>query len=406
MTAGEADIGGTSVVATGSSDGRTKESPEQFRQDLRRLSGAIGIAGAAAALLYVVQFEVKQAFAVLGAAGSVAAAAAAVGGLLGFLFGIPKTLQSDRVGDDETRYLANTNLEQISDWLTKILVGIGLVQIAQAPDALASLSASLGPLFGDTGSSAAFGLSLALYFAVSGFVVVYLWTRALLRGVLKAADQDISARIEAELSKREDANAKALVLATRQLSGTAPATQEELDRAIAAASPDYLAQIYGSAEDQRQRTWRIDKDSMVRTIPVFRALTDADQQRRDFRHFASLGFALKDQPQPDYLGAEKALSTAIAVRGKSKTLSIYEWNRALCRIHLDPAFAMDQPSGEQQRAGIESDLRRAAKQFAERYFAAHPDDADTTTISRWMELNGLTYAALSATPATKGGPGE
>jgi hypothetical protein len=403
MTVGGADGEGSADVATPAAEPRKKESPEQFRRDLRRLSGVIVIAGAAAALLYVVQFDVEEAFAVLGAAGGVAAAAVAVGGLLGFLFGIPKTLQSDRVGEEETRYLANTNLEQISDWLTKILVGIGLVQIAQAPEALASLADSLGPMFGDTDTSAAFGLSLAIYFAVSGFIVVYLWTRALLRGVLKAADQDIGARIEAVLSRREDANAEALVLATRQLTGNAPPTQEDLNRAMAAATPDYLVQIYGRAEEQRQRSWRDDKDTMVRTIPVFRALTEADQEHRYFRHFASLGFALKDQPQPDYEGAEKALTTAIVIRGRSKTLLIYEWNRALCRIHLDPAFALGQPAAEPQRAGIEADLRTAAKQFSERYFSAHPDDADTTTISEWLALNDLTYADLSAKPATRSG---
>lgn len=393
MAVGET-VRGSTPDPTRPGAGTKKQAPAQFRHDLKRLSAAILIAGAVAALLYAVQFDLSPAFAVLGSAASVACAAAAIGSLLGFLFGIPKTLQSDRVGDeDETRYLANTNLEQISDWLTKILVGIGLVQIARTPDALASLARSLRPLFGDTKSSAAFGLSFALYFAVSGFLVAYLWTRALLRGVLEAADRDIGARIEAELSKREDANAEALALAARQLAGQA-LPDDELERAIAAASPDYLVQIYGRAEEQRQRNWQLDKDTMVRTIPVFKALADADREHRYFRHFASLGFALKDQPQPDFAGAEKALTTAIAVRGKSKTLLIYEWNRALCRIHLDPAFSNEQPSADQQRAGIEADLRTTARQFAERYFMPHPDDPDTTTIGRWLELNGLSYADL------------
>src|SRR5262245_229949 len=72
-------------------------------------------------------------------------AATGVGCLLGFLFGIPRTLQrgsdagshqskaglggEDSVGLPAHRFfISNTSLEDISDWLTKIIIGIGLVQ--------------------------------------------------------------------------------------------------------------------------------------------------------------------------------------------------------------------------------------------------------------------------------------
>lgn len=79
---------------------------------------------------------------------AVVAASTAVGYLLGFLFGIPRSLQkpnsvqasdpaSGGAGNAEpaktklagTRaFISNTSLEEISDWLTKIIIGIGLVQ--------------------------------------------------------------------------------------------------------------------------------------------------------------------------------------------------------------------------------------------------------------------------------------
>src|SRR6266850_7688731 len=70
----------------------------------------------------------------------VAGAALAAGILIGFLFGIPRTLQ--REGPKDTAngnapgeaYGVNTNLEQISDWLTKIIVGVGLVQLGRVPE--------------------------------------------------------------------------------------------------------------------------------------------------------------------------------------------------------------------------------------------------------------------------------
>jgi predicted secreted protein len=59
-----------------------------------------------------------------------------IGGLLGFLFGIPRTLQQEasqateqnrKDRPQETNYAVNTNLDQISDWLTKILVGVSQI---------------------------------------------------------------------------------------------------------------------------------------------------------------------------------------------------------------------------------------------------------------------------------------
>ena len=69
----------------------------------------------------------------LGSGLFLAGASTLVGSLAGFLFGVP--VREREPGTDDTGsanrsigYRPNTNLEQISDWLTKIIVGIGLVQ--------------------------------------------------------------------------------------------------------------------------------------------------------------------------------------------------------------------------------------------------------------------------------------
>ncbi|MCZ2857808.1 hypothetical protein [Blastococcus sp. VKM Ac-2987] len=136
----------------------------------------------------------------------VAAAALAVGGLLGFLFGVPKVLSEG--GSTETTtapaapgvqgtvtnavrggVTANTNLEQISDWLTKILVGVGLVQIAQAPGAFGRLVSSISGAFDLANADHVIG-SLLLFFAIVGFLDAYLLTRLSLTGAFSAALTD------------------------------------------------------------------------------------------------------------------------------------------------------------------------------------------------------------------------
>jgi tetratricopeptide (TPR) repeat protein len=67
----------------------------------------------------------------------VGAAAFAAGGFLGFLFGVPRV--SEGVANPKApsgSVVSNTNLEQVSDWLTKIVVGVTLVQFHQANDLL------------------------------------------------------------------------------------------------------------------------------------------------------------------------------------------------------------------------------------------------------------------------------
>ena len=67
-------------------------------------------------------------------------------------------------------WTTNTNLEQISDWLTKILVGVGLTQLNNLQPSLRAVARFLGPAFGAPPGGEVFGLALALYFAAAGFL--------------------------------------------------------------------------------------------------------------------------------------------------------------------------------------------------------------------------------------------
>lgn len=121
----------------------------------------------------------------------VAGAALIVGALAGFLFGLPRTLEetaAQKGGD--SRLVTNTNLDQISDWLTKILIGLGLVELSRIAGGVDSLATSLTPGLGNGEGTHAFAIGLLIYCAVDGFLVGYLWTRIVVsRSLKQAADE-------------------------------------------------------------------------------------------------------------------------------------------------------------------------------------------------------------------------
>ena len=68
-------------------------------------------------------------------------------------------------------------MEQVSDWLTKIIVGVSLVEIGRLIPALAKLAEILKAPLGGQPSSAAFGVGVIIAGSLTGFFFIYLWTR-------------------------------------------------------------------------------------------------------------------------------------------------------------------------------------------------------------------------------------
>lgn len=114
------------------------------------------------------------------------------GALVGFLFGIPRSAQAAMPGEGDTKgrrghsLTPNTNLEQISDWLTKILVGLGLVEARSIFDGLWRLSAFMSAGHGLCAPPLA--AAILLTFSVLGFFMGYLATRMFLTQVFGLAD--------------------------------------------------------------------------------------------------------------------------------------------------------------------------------------------------------------------------
>lgn len=106
---------------------------------------------------------------ILGIAALIAGSALFVGALVGFLFGIPRTLQGEATDKTKRTYQVNTNLEQISDWLTKIIVGLGLVNLRAVPGLLMEMNIYFAPSLGGGRSGEIVAGSTVVYFGVLGF---------------------------------------------------------------------------------------------------------------------------------------------------------------------------------------------------------------------------------------------
>lgn len=131
-----------------------------------------------------------------------AAAASASGGLLGFVFGVPRTLTSENeaptgqpgasITVPASMVRPSTNLEQISDWLTKILVGATLVQLGTIGSGAARLFNAVAPALGGESHSPTFAGGLLVFFSVLGFLAAWLRTRLLLGRLMTKADQALA----------------------------------------------------------------------------------------------------------------------------------------------------------------------------------------------------------------------
>lgn len=132
----------------------------------------------------------------------VAASSYAVGNILGFLFGIPKTVQGQKNPSetDNVGYQVNTSLEQISDWLTKMIVGAGLVELKDIKTALINISAKIASDIGNEQAQSII-ISSIICFMILGFFVTYLSTRLYIANALAKANSKLQEDVEEDNRK-------------------------------------------------------------------------------------------------------------------------------------------------------------------------------------------------------------
>ncbi len=112
-----------------------------------------------------------------------ALAAVLVGFFAGFLIGVPRIVSSGQVRLATGRFSPSTNLAEISDWLTKLLLGAGLVSLSRLGGPIGRLIDNVaGGLHGVTVNPAIIQAAkvtagaIMIAFAVLGLLVGYIVT--------------------------------------------------------------------------------------------------------------------------------------------------------------------------------------------------------------------------------------
>lgn len=167
----------------------------------------------AAALLALIASQFSGVVAAVGIGALILFASFAVGGVLGFIFGVPRVLTKDKGTTSGTlsaegstpqglkrRLLnSNTNLEQVSDWLTTMIVGVALTQLNGINQGLYAFRVYLratARVFpdragGDAGALPSVGPMLLILGLVLGFLFLYLYTRINLAVLLSQVERDL-----------------------------------------------------------------------------------------------------------------------------------------------------------------------------------------------------------------------
>jgi len=134
----------------------------------------------------------------------IAMAALLLGTLLGFLFGIPKTNNHRNQNGERSQYKSVTNLEDISNWLSIMLVGLILTQATKFPYYLESIANSIlanNDCIYNCQFAHAIIIGEILFSVISGFILGYAYTRLYFPGNFNATKENEQQSAEIQIWK-------------------------------------------------------------------------------------------------------------------------------------------------------------------------------------------------------------
>lgn len=188
---------------------------------------------------------------------AVAGACYLSGGAIGFIFAIPKSAQGKtgnaqpttaNLGPLTDDYGDNTSLEEISDWLTKIVVGLGLTQFREILHFVRSAAEKMNTalqsceLVESKIDYYVFAYGVIVFYFLSGAIVGYMWTRIDFRRILSQSKRNLL-----RIKNLEEANSELRSDIVNKLGAADLSQTEELD------DPNLLATVSAIVKNQRIR---------------------------------------------------------------------------------------------------------------------------------------------------------
>jgi len=196
-------------------------------------------------------------------------ACGAIGGLVGFIFAIPKRVEaqrSTRIAEQAdgaemepgSNYVPNTALEEISDWLTKIIVGLGLVEAARIAAFLETQGGAIAPILFGPGAAPILGGFALLAATILSFLASFLYFRVCLPEEFslsekRARDANRSLKEAAREGSAQQVGPRALLRAvTVSQNAAAPPSRSELQNFSAEPASPFDAAIRKILDQMRE----------------------------------------------------------------------------------------------------------------------------------------------------------
>lgn len=270
-----------------------------------------------------------------------------VGTLAGFLFAIPRVLQAsppksnasgtsdasdasgafssgngshlpiERKVNTDYQLAINTNLEEISDWLTKIIIGTTLIQLKDIPDQIVSLADLLTSNMPKNIDHRGYATAIIVVFSVLGFLFGYLVTRLYIQRILADVERslvlpetvaDLERRLE--MSKLAEQTLRSLAtsdIGTETVSNGMARLQQLVSAYFSVSVPDWAARV-----QEKDRL----ADEMVRIVKesdIGRDTLIHEENEGMFLAFAATSLAFPERDD---------LSRLLKIAGRVKRLHV------------------------------------------------------------------------------------
>lgn len=284
---------------------------------------------------------------IFGTSLAIAISSLCAGGFFGFLFGVPKTGNgAEGETADTNGVVHNNNLSQISDWLTKIIIGAAITQLGPIKDFLIDLKDGLAPALGGGSVAGLYGLSLASAYFLMGFVFNYLFSSLGYFRLIKGLTAKETAQETLEEQTRRNAEAIRLSSASmHELQDFTPTDEANMFAAIKDSSEMTKTLIFEKARDYRDGMSL--KEALTLTGPdahhqkkmegvsrVFKALVITGDGK-NHRYHAQLGYCLLEMDKLQLKDCIKHLETAIALRDEQKEKGAFRfYELALAKAYI------------------------------------------------------------------------